>query len=243
MKIGSAVTNSKPHYIGHRQRILQKLYKNGYEQFADYEIVEMMLFLIFRRKDTKQLAKQLLKRFKNLNGILSAEITSLSEIEGVGVAVCNALKIINMLVKATLRSQLYSLPVINCFNDLVNYAKFHMNSLLYEEFRVIYLNNKNYVIDDRVLHRGSVNSVSFYPREIVKLCLQIGATGIIMVHNHPSGDPTPSLKDQYVTNKLVNVCNSLEIKLIDHIIVARGKYVSFKALGLLEAIQEPLYND
>lgn len=233
MTISNAVTSAKPHYTGHRQRLMQKLHKNGYEQFADYEIIEMMLFLIFKRKDTKPLAKQLLEKFKSLDGILNADVNSLSEISGVGNATCNALKIINMLVKASLKSQLYILPVIHCFSDVINYAKIHMNNLLYEEVRVICLNSKNYIIDDKIIQRGSINSVTLYPREIIKLCLQSGATGLIIIHNHPSGDPTPSLNDQYTTNKLLQACNVLDINLLDHIIVANGNYVSFKALGLL----------
>lgn len=224
----------KADYIGHRQRILRKLNRYGYEQFADYEIIEMMLFLIFRRKDTKPLAKRLLERFKSLSGILKADMQSLLEVEGVGSAVCDGIRIINMLIKATSKSQLYTSPIIHCLSDVLNYAKTHMINLSHEEVRIIFLDNKNFVIDDRVIQQGSIDKVAIYPREIVKLCLQNGSNSFIIIHNHPSGDPTPSLNDQYVTNKIAEICKVLKINMLDHIIISKSQYTSFKALGLLD---------
>ena len=226
--------NIKPDYIGHRQRILKKLYMYGYEHFADYEIVEMMLFLIFKRQDTKPLAKRLLRKFKNLNGILNADTQLLSEITGAGNAVCNGIKIINTLVKSALKSQLYSAPKIHCLNDVIAYAKIHMANLTYEEIRIICLNSTNFVIDDRVIQRGSIGHVTIHPRDVIKMCLQSGASGFILLHNHPSGDPSPSLSDQFVTYKLSEASRILDINMFDHIIISKDKYTSFRALGLLD---------
>ncbi len=222
-----------PSYIGHRRRILAKLNKHGYEHFADYEIVEMMLFLIFKRKDTKPLAKKLLERFGNLAGILNANAQTLLEIEGAGIAVCDGIRIINMLIKSALKSTIYNAQSITCLNDIIDYAKIHMVNLTCEEARIICLNNKNCVLDDRVLQRGSIDSVSIYPREIIKICLLNNARSFILLHNHPSGDATPSLNDQYTTNKLAEACNIIGISFLDHIIIANEQFTSFRALGLL----------
>ena len=227
-------TSNYVEHRGHRQRILSKLNKYGYDHFADYEIVEMMLFLIFKRKDTKPLAKKLIEKFGSLDGILSADAQMLLETEGVGIAVYNGIKIINMLIRAALKSKMYTTPAITCLNDVIDYAKIHMVNLACEEARIICLNNKNHVIDDRVLQHGSIDSVSIYPREIIKICLQTGAKSFILLHNHPSGNPTPSLNDQYTTNKLVEVCNIIGLSLLDHIIIAGEQFTSFRALKLLD---------
>lgn len=229
----NSVAHVTPDYIGHRQRILSKLNKHGYEHFADYEIVEMMLFLIFKRKDTKPLAKKLLRKFGNLSGILNANAQTLLAIEGVGIAVYNGIKIINMLIKSALKSKIYSTQSITCLNDVIDYAKIHMVNLTCEEARIICLNNKNHVINDEVVQRGSIDSVSIYPREIIKICLLTSAKSLILLHNHPSGDPTPSINDQYTTNKLVEACRIMGISFFDHIIIANDQFTSFRALGLL----------
>ena len=223
----------KNYNIGHRQRIIGKLKHNGYEQFEDYEIVELMLFLIFKRKDTKPIAKMLLERFKTIENILNASDEELMKIQGIGQSTCNALKIINNITKYLLKSRIINHNVISCFTDVINYLQTNMKDLTNEEVRVLLLNNKNIIIDDILIQKGSTDYVEIYPQEILKHCISKCAKSIILIHNHPSGDPTPSTNDIYITNKIQEATNVFNITLFDHIIIGGKKYISFRTLNLL----------
>lgn len=218
---------------GHRKRVVHKLLSYGSDFFSDYEIVELMLFLIFKRKDTKQLAKHLLFKFKNINNILNAEDTDLLKIKGIGVSTCNAFKIINTIVKNSLKTKIQNQNVIMCFADIVSYCSNIMKHLVYEEFHVILLDLKNTIIKDIVLQKGTIDTVEIYPREVVKECIKAGAKSIILVHNHPSGDTIPSANDIYTTKKINEAISIFNIILFDHIIIGKDKYTSFRDLKLI----------
>ncbi|MBR1944517.1 MAG: DNA repair protein RadC [Alphaproteobacteria bacterium] len=226
-------TEIKHYNFGHRKRIINKLKQNGYEQFYDYEVVELMLFLIFKRKDTKQIAKMLLSRFKTIDNILNATEEELMQIEGIGKSTCNAFKIIDSIVKSVLKSKVINKNVIECFNDVIRYIKLNMQNLYNEEVRLLLLNNKNIIIDDILIQKGSIDYVGIYPQEILKHCLNKCAKSIILIHNHPSGNPTPSSHDIYITNKIQEATSVFNITLFDHIIIGDDQYISFRNLNLI----------
>lgn len=226
--------DTKQYNFGHRKRVIEKLKNHGYEQFNDYEIVELMLFLVFKRIDTKPMAKQLLKRFKTINNILNASDEDLMQIPGIGKSTCNAFKIINNIVKFVINSKIMNKNIIECFNDVINYIKINMRDLNNEEVRILLLNNKNIIIDDVIIQKGSIDYVEIYPQEILKQCINKCAKSIILIHNHPSGNPSPSTQDIYITNKIQEATSLFNITLFDHIIIGGDKYVSFRSLNLLK---------
>lgn len=227
------VLKIKQHSEGHRKRACDKLLNIGYEKLYDYEIVELMLFLIFKRKDVKPIAKELIKHFGTIDRILNASKSDLLKIDGIGESSFNAIKIINGVVLASLKSKILKKDHIECFDDVVNYCKLNMKNLISEELRVIFLNAINEVISDEVMQKGDVDSVDIYPRSIAKRCLEIGAKGIIIVHNHPSGDPTPSKNDVYTTRRISEALSIFNVNLQDHIIIGGDRFISFKTLDLL----------
>ncbi len=220
--------------VGHRKRLRERLLENGGESLLDYEIVELMLFLIFKRKDTKPLAKSLLEKFGTIDLILSASKNDILDIEGAGEAVFTGIKIIDAVIKSTLKSKIMKRSTIYCFEDVLKYCEFNMKNLLAEEFRVIFLNTINQIIGDEVMQRGTINSVDVAPREIVRRCIEKGAKGFILVHNHPSGDPTPSAGDVIATKMINDAAKVFNIDLYDHIIIGGHRHISFKNLGLLK---------
>ena len=227
------VAKQKSYYVGHRQRAREKLLKFGADSLRDYEIVELMLFLIFKRKDVKPLAKRLIERFKTVDTILSAPLTELTKIEGIGQTSAEAIKIINGIFVAAIKSRLIKKKHINCFEDVINYCKVNMKNLIAEELRVIFLNSINEIIADEVMQKGDINAVKIYPRMIARRCLELGANGIILIHNHPSGDPTPSREDIFTTKQISKALSVFEMFLQDHIIIGGDRFVSFKTLELL----------
>ena len=227
------IAKQKPHYIGHRQRVREKLLELGSDKLPDYEIVELMLFLIFKRKDVKPLAKELLLQFQTIDKILNATKTELLRIEGIGEKTADAIKIINAIVLSAVKSRVINRNHLNCFDDVINYCKLNMKNLVAEELRVLFLNSVNEIIADEVMQKGDINIVGIYPRMITLRCLEMGASGIILIHNHPSGDPTPSREDIFTTKRIAEALAVFEISLQDHIIVGNNRYISFKTLGIL----------
>lgn len=219
--------------IGHRQRLISRLKNNGHESLEDYEIVEMMLFLIFKRKDTKPLAKMLLQKFGSLDRIISASKNDLLEIKGLGESSYNSIKIIEAILKSCLKHKIIKKDVIKNFQDIINYCNINMKNIRNEELRVIFIDGINQIIDDKIVRKGDSDSIDIYPKEILKICLEIESRGIILIHNHPSGDPTPSISDIRHTEKIKESCNIINVKLLDHIIIGNGRYISFRSLKLL----------
>ena len=229
----SGAKSPKPHYAGHRARLRERFLKAGGEALADYELLELLLFQALPRGDTKPLAKELIAHFGSYAEVLSADADALREVPGVGDAVVAALKTVRAAALRLMRDELMGKPVLGSWQALLDYCRAAMAREKTEQFRLLYLNRKNALIADEVQQRGTVDQTAVYPREVVKRALELGATAIIMVHNHPSGDPAPSRGDIDMTNEVKEAGEKLGIVVHDHIVIARGGASSFKSLGLL----------
>ena len=223
----------QPHYIGHRQRLREKLLNNGSETLADYELLELLLSIAIPRRDVKPLAKELIQKFKTFGGVITANPNDLREIKGIGDTVIATIKIIEASQIKTLKDKIENTSVISNWSELINYCKLNIGSKDTEEFHILYLNTKCHLVKDETHSTGTINSSSVYPREILKEVLKVGATSIIIVHNHPTGDTTPSKADIQITQKIKETLQTIDVSLHDHLIVAKGNYISFKMLGLL----------
>jgi DNA repair protein RadC len=223
----------KPHHTGHRKRLRQRFLKGGADALADYEMLELVLFLANPRQDVKPLAKNLLKRFGSYAEVISADPAALAEIPGVGETTIAALKTAQASALRLLRDEVLDRPVLANWNKLLDYCRASMAFDQTERFRVLFLNRKNVLIADEVQQKGTIDHTPVYPREIVKRALELNATAIIMVHNHPSGDAEPSKTDIDMTKEVRAACEKLSIILHDHIIVSKSGSRSFKSMGLL----------
>ena len=219
--------------LGHRARLRSRFLRGGADAVADYELMEMVLFAAKPRGDVKPLAKKLLKTFGSFSNVIQAPQSALKEVEGVGDAVIATLKVIEVSCQHLLREQLQDRPIINSWTSLLEYCQLAMGSNIVEEFRVLFLNNKNMLIADEVQQTGTVDHTPVYPREVMKRALEIGASALILAHNHPSGDPTPSKADIDMTRILCDAARPFNIRIHDHLIIARHKHYSFKSSGLL----------
>ena len=207
--------------------------KGGPEALADYELIELLLFSALPRRDVKPLAKTLLARFGSFAEVISADALALAEVEGVGQAAVVALKTVRAAALRLLRDEVMDRPVMSSWQQLIDYCRAAMAYEAVENFRILYLDRKNVLIADEVQQRGTVDHTPVYPREVVKRALELGASALIMVHNHPSGDATPSEDDIEMTREVREAGEKLGITLHDHVIVARSGHNSFKSLGLL----------
>ncbi len=205
----------------------------GGEALADYELLEILLFHAIPRQDTKPIAKALLKRFGSYAGVLHADAAELGEIKGVGQSAVVALKTVAEAATRLAREEVMDRPVLSSWSKLIRYLRVGMAHDRTEAFRVLFLDAKNTLIADEQQQTGTVNHTPMYPREVMKRALELGATAVIMVHNHPSGDPTPSKADIQMTHELRDIGEGLGIRLHDHVIVAKGGHTSFKEMGLL----------
>lgn len=225
--------SDKPHYLGHRKRLRQRFLKGGADSLADYELLELVLFQAIPRGDVKLLAKRLLKRFGSFSAVASAEPRELLAFEGAGESAVVALKAIRAAAVRLAREEAMARPVIGSWDRLLDYCRSAMAHSSVETFRLLFLDRKNRLIADEVQHSGTVDHTPVYPREVVKRALELGATAVIMVHNHPSGDPKPSQDDIQMTREVKEAAEKLGITLYDHLIIARGGHTSFKSAGLL----------
>ena len=223
----------KPHYIGHRSRLKSRFLKGGEKALADYELLELLLFLAVPRRDVKPLAKALLAKFGSFAEVISAEPARLKEVEGIGDSAVIALKLVQEGALKLTREQVLDKPVIGSWQALLDYCKAAMAYSKKEQFRILYLNRKNVLIADEMQQEGTVDHTPVYPREVIKRALELGASAVILVHNHPSGDPTPSRDDIEMTKEIKEAGKKLGVSIHDHVIVAKGSYSSFKSLGLL----------
>lgn len=221
------------HQSGHRQRLRQRLLQSSGAQIADYELLELILFAAHPRGDVKPLAKQLLKHFGSFDAVLHAEQAELSRLEGVGEAVIASLKVVRVASERLVKAPVKDRPVIQSWTALLDYCRLAMGNQKVEEFRILFLNHKNTLLMDEVQQRGTVNHTPVYPREVVKRALELGASAIIIAHNHPSGDPTPSKADIDMTNQVATAAKALGIALHDHLIISENAHYSFKSHGLL----------
>ncbi len=218
---------------GHRQRMRAKLMAAGPDALHDYEMLEMVLFLALPRQDTKPIAKALIGRFGSYAAVIAAPAHELAAVPGMGEVAISALKIVQAAALRLVRAELRNRDTIASWDQLMAYLNAVLARESTEQFRVLYLNNRNQLIDDAVLGLGTVNHTPVYPREVVKRALDLHATAIILVHNHPSGDPTPSKADVEMTREVKQAATALGIVLHDHVVVGNGSWVSLRKEGLL----------
>ncbi len=221
------------HHSGHRARLRRRFLAAGAEALADYELLELLLFLAKPRGDAKPLAKRLIARFGSFAEAVSAPPDALAEVEGMGEASIAALKTAEATASRLLAGTLRDRPLLSSWSQLLDYCRVAMAHQPVEEVRVLYLDRKNRLIQDERQGRGTVDHTPLYPREVVKRALALGASALIVVHNHPSGDPTPSQADIAMTRQLAEAAAALGLVLHDHLIVARGGHTSFRSAGLL----------
>ncbi len=222
-----------PHYSGHRQRLRERFLKGGSDAMADYELLELVLFRALPRRDTKELAKQLIARFGSFAEVVNAPDRRLKEVEGVGQSVITELRLIRAAALRLVRSNVIGRPALSSWKQVLEYLNAAQGFEHREQFRVLFLDKKNQLVADEVLQQGTVDHTPVYVREVVKRALELSATAIVLVHNHPSGDPTPSRVDIDMTKQIVAAAGSLGIAVHDHIIVGRDGHASLKALRLI----------
>lgn len=225
--------DAKSHMSGHRQRLRERFAKAGVEGVQDYELLELILFRAIPRRDVKPLAKQLIDIFGGFPQVLAAPIERLTEIKGVSENVAQEMKIVQASAIKLSQARVLKRQIITSWNDLLAYCRAAMADEKTELFRILFLDKKNILIADEVQQRGTVDHTPVYPREVVKRALELGASAIILVHNHPSGDPTPSKADVDMTNQIVKAAAALNIRVHDHLIIGHEHHASFKSLGLL----------
>ncbi|WP_293376838.1 DNA repair protein RadC [Phenylobacterium sp. SCN 70-31] len=222
-----------PHHLGHRDRLRERAGAGGLAALPDYEVLELILFRSIRRGDMKPLAKQLLARFGSLGAVLGATAEDLRTVKGVGPEVALDLKLLHEAGLRTAREQVKRRPVISSWTALLAYVKTALAHEPREQFRVLFLDKKNQLIADETMNHGTVDHAPVYPREVVRRALELSASNLILVHNHPSGDPTPSPADVDMTRQIVDAARPLRITIHDHLVAGRDGVASFKALGLM----------
>lgn len=218
---------------GHRARLRERMLSGGPEALADYEVLEYLLFGANTRGDTKPMAKELLARFGTLSGVLNAEPAALKQVKGLSDAGVGAIKIVGLAARRMARSQVQMQPVLGSWQSLLDYLAIDMAHLNHERVRVLYLNTKNRLLLDHLVHDGTIDEASIHPREVIKRGLDIGASALILVHNHPSGNPEPSRADIQVTNRIAEAGRHLGIVVHDHVIVGKEGQVSLRSKGLI----------
>ena len=223
-----------PSYItDHRKRLRVRFMEGGAAALPDYEMLELVLFRAIPRQDVKPLARRLIDRFVDFNGVISASPARLAETEGVGEAVICELKIIEAAAQRLARARVMRRQVISSWEALVDYCHTVMAQRETEHFRVLYLDKKNALIADEEQARGTIDHVPVYPREVVKRALELNASALILVHNHPSGDPTPSDADIVLTDQIGSAAEALGLVLQDHLVIGKSRELSFRASGLI----------
>lgn len=230
---GLPIDPTLPQHSGHRERLRARFLEGGADALPDYELMELVLFAAIPRQDTKPLAKALIARFGSFADVIAASRERLGELDGVGDAVIAQLKIVEAAALRLAKTRLLGKPAISSWTALIDYCTAAMGRNPTEEFRVLFLDRKNVLIADEVQSRGTVDHAPVYPREIVKRALQLEASSLILVHNHPSGDPSPSRADIEMTREIVAAAKALKISVHDHLVIGRGSHASFKSLGLL----------
>ena len=232
-KAPAAPAVRKPHYHGHRERMRAKFARAGAAAMAEYEILEMLLYRSIRQGDTKPVAKRLIEEFGSLSEVLSAPVARLTEINGVGEAIALDLKLVQAAGALLASGSIRERPLLTSWTKVLDYCRATMAFEDREMFRILFLDKKNRLIKDEIQQVGTVDHTPVYPREVAKRALELSATAIILVHNHPSGDPTPSRADIDMTKVIVDVLNPLGVTVHDHIIIGREGHASMKGLQLI----------
>jgi DNA repair protein RadC len=225
---------SEKEAAGHRKRLREKFIRSGLSGFHDYEIVELLLTLGSPRKDCKPPAKEAIKRFKNLRGVLSASPEELQQINGIGPNNALGIRLVSEVAREFLKQRIVDKPAYKSAREIFDYLYHSMRDLKKEVFKVIYLNSQNQIIDTADVAEGTVDRGALFPREVMESAIKRSATSLILVHNHPSGDPEPSPSDEQITRDLVFAGGIMQIRVLDHIIIGENKYYSFAVEGLIE---------
>ena len=223
----------KPHYHGHRDRLRARFAEKGADSLADYELLELYLFRSIPRRDVKPIAKELIAKFGSFAEVIAAPVDRLIEVKGISEKIALDLKILRAAATKLGQESVLGRPVLSSWSALLDYCRSAMQFETTEQFRVLFLDRKNRLIADEVLGQGTVDRAPAYPREILKRALAHESTAIILTHNHPSGDPTPSQSDIDITKEIVQACKPIRVAVHDHLIIGRDNIVSFKSLGLM----------
>ena len=218
---------------GHRERLRRRFLERGADALDDYELLELYLFRTFKRKDTKPVARLLMEKFGSFSSVCAAKFSTLTNISGVGDAVAFDLKLVKALAYRFAEDEFRQQYMVSGWDQLIRYCRTKMTHQDVEHFRVLYLNSKNFLLSDQLCQVGTINHVAVYPREVVRSAFDVNANAVIMIHNHPSGDPTPSQADITMTSQIAEVLKLLSIELHDHIIVGQNGETSLKAEGYI----------
>ncbi len=229
----NGLSEAAPHYHGHRERLRGRFRDAGPEAISEYELLELVLFRAIPQRDVKPLAKDLIARFGSFAEVVAAPSARLAEFKGMGDAAITELKIVHAAANRLVRGQLHKKPVLSSWSSVIDYCRTTMAYEDKEQFRLLFLDKRNQLIADEVQQKGTVDHTPVYPREVVKRALELSATALILVHNHPSGDPTPSRADIQMTQSIIDVAKPLGISVHDHIIVGKEGHASFKGLKLI----------
>jgi DNA repair protein RadC len=222
-----------PHYHGHRERLRARFLEAGPEALSDYEMLELVLFRALPRRDVKPLAKKLIETFGSFNEVIAAPVARLNEVKGLGDAAVTELKVVQAAANRLARGQVKRRTVLSSWSAVLDYCRAAMAFAEKEQLRVLFLDKRNQLIADELQQTGTVDHTPVYPREVVKRALELSATAIVLVHNHPSGDPTPSRADIQMTQQILEIAKPLGIALHDHIIVGKEGHASLKGLKLI----------
>jgi DNA repair protein RadC len=222
-----------PHYHGHRERLRERFYGAGPDALSDYELLEMALFAALPRRDTKPLAKALLKKFGSFAEVVHASVARLREVEGIGDASVHQIKLLAAATSRVAKGEIKRSIALSSWNDVIGYCRSGMAFADKEQFRLLFLDKRNQLIADEVQQTGTVDHTPVYPREVIKRALELSATALILVHNHPSGDPTPSQADIQMTKAIIDIAAPLGISVHDHIIVGKNGHASLKGMRLI----------
>jgi len=229
----TGLAESAPHYHGHRERLRARFREAGPDAVSDYELLELVLFRAIPQRDIKPLAKQLIATFGSFPEVVAAPRARLKEIKGVGDAAVDELKIVHAAAGRIARGQVKKRPVLSSWSSVIDYCRTAQAFAEKEQFRVLFLDKRNQLIADELQQTGTVDHTPVYPREVVKRALELSATALILVHNHPSGDPTPSRADIQMTQAIIEIAKPLGIDVHDHIIVGKDGHASLKGLRLI----------
>ena len=222
-----------PDALGHRQRLRARVINGGADAIADYEVLEVLLFAARPRGDTKPLAKALIRQFGTLGAVLSASADELQGVEGVGEAAVASIAVVREAAKRLAATQIADKPLLSSFDALLEYCRIHVSHAKNEEFHLLFLDTKNRLLKHERQGVGTVDQAPVYVREVLRRALELGASNMIMLHNHPSGDPTPSRADIEITNRIIEAGQPLGVKVHDHLVIGKSGHVSLKSKGFI----------
>ena len=224
---------AKPDYVEHRKRLRRRFLDGGPDALPDYELLELLLTMAIPRGDVKPAAKALMARFKTFEGVVNASVDDLRTVKGMGEVAPIAIKVVRAAANRLLQQNVLKKDVLSSFENVIDYCRLAMGSEAQEQFRILFLDRKNRLIEDEVQQKGTVDHAPVYPREVARRAIALNATAVILVHNHPSGDPTPSRADIAMTKEIAAAAKAVGITVHDHIVIARDSHASLRALGLI----------